>query len=182
MLLFCPKIPPFFLEQIWDPIFSSLRGGKDWIISCAHVFVVCVYRRLINSPLVKADCCTPPQKCIKMDTRSTLPCSGLNKCTSLTTLMIKYDHLELLKGNIPSSFQTPVTDLLGLICNFDHDNQKFTPGAWQMRIERTKSVFKYIWWIMNVHRDMCVASFDPFSAHMQTWIYSWDAQIERVQF
>ena len=104
-----------------------------------------------------------------MDTRSTLPCSGLNKCTSLTTLIINYDHLELLKGNIPSSFQTPVTDLLGLICDFDHDKKKFTPGAWQMRIERTKSVFKYIWWIMNVHRGMCVASFDPFSAHMQTW-------------
>ena len=82
-------------------------------------------------------------------------------------------HLELLKGNIPSSFQTPVTGLLGLICNFDHDNQKFTPGAWQLRIERTKSVFKYIWWIMNLHRGMCVASFDPFSAHMQIWIYSW---------
>ena len=72
MLLFLPENSIIFLKQIWDPIFSSLRGGKDWIISCAHVFVVCVYRRLINSPLVKADWCTPPQKCIKIDTRSIL--------------------------------------------------------------------------------------------------------------
>ena len=140
----CPKIPPSFKTNLgsYNCIFKR-REGLDHQL---RTRVRCL--RLSppdNSPLVKAGCCTLPQKCIKMDTRSTLRCSGLNKCTSLTTLMINYDHLELLKGNIPSSFQTPVTGLLGLICNFDHDNQKFTPGAWQLRIERTKSVFKYIW-------------------------------------
>ena len=90
------------------------------------------------------------------------------------------------KGNIPSSFQSPVTDLLGsllgLICSFNHDKKKFTSGAWQLRIERTKSVFKYIWWIMNVHRGMCVASFDPFSAHMRTWFTAEMRKLKEFSF